>query len=176
MEFFRAANPDVKFYYTIHDGVYTQQYKSDWKEAVPLIAQEGVTIVDWGTLAWDVWNGTAEVVGAAQAYNKNSFIISKAADDGYHPNPLSAYINSLMTYCAITGETAVGQPYSFCTEDMTALERFKRSYYSWDSPFTQEDERETNFVEILSSEADVKGLQMLADKYLKNPFGLNAEE
>ncbi len=174
MAFFREANPDVKFYYVVHDGVYTQRYKPGWKKSIALIEQAGATIIDWGTLAWDVWNGTEEVIGAAQIYNKNSFIVSRVAGDGYHPNPLSAYLNSLMTYCAITGETAVGQPHSFCTEDASALKRFKSSYYKWDDPKTEEDERETNFVEILSSEADVKGLQTLADQYLKRGSKLHS--
>jgi len=175
MDFFREANPDVKFFYTIHDGVYTQNYNAPWKKSIRLIEEAGVTIIDWGTLAWDVWTGVEEVPGAEQPYNKNSFIVSRVEGDGYHPNPLSGYLNTLMTYCAITGETAVGQPYSFCTSEPDMLEKFKRSYYRWDDRNTEEDERKTNFVEILSSEADMKGLQTLADRYLEEDTKVSAE-
>ena len=175
MEVFRAANPDVKFYYAIHDGVYTQEYYPRWKKSIKLIEDAGVTIIDWGTLVWDVWNGTETVPGAELAYNKNSFIVSRTSGDGYHPNPLSGYLNSLMTYCAITGETAVGQPYSFCTSDQKSLDLYKRSYYKWDDKKTVEDETATNFVEILSSEADMKGLQNLVDKYLEEDTKMSSE-
>lgn len=175
MAFFREANPDAKFYYAIHDGVYTQQYYPRWKKSIKLIEDAGVTIIDWGTLVWDVWNGTEEVPGAEQTYNKNSFVVSRTSGDGYHPNPLSGYLNSLMTYCAITGETAVGQPYSFCTSEMKDLELYKRSYYKWDDKKTEEDESATNFVEILSSEADMKGLQTLAQKYLEEDTKMSSE-
>lgn len=175
MEFFRAANPNAKFYYATHDGIYTQEYYPRFKKSLRLIEEAGAKIIDWGTLVWDVWNGTTEVPGAELSYEKNSFVVSRTMGDGYHPNPLSGYLYSLMTYCAITGETAVGQPYSFCTEDAQSLERYKRSYYKWDDSKTEKDESATNFVEILSSAADMKGLQTLAERYLEEPIRMNRD-
>lgn len=164
---FREANPEVRFYYAVHDGVYTQNYPDSWKDSVELIRKEGVKILDWGTLVYDVWNGNVSVPGATLSYNKQSFIISKSLVDGYHPNPLSGYLYSLMAYCAITGETAVGQPYEFCTADMDVLNLYVKRQYTSDIRSTPENEKETNFIQILSSEADMKGLQTLADQYMR---------
>lgn len=179
MDLFRAANPDVKFFYVIHDGVYTGNYPAGWKKSVKLVEQEGAQIVDWGTLVWDVWNGHVDVPGTDTVYNKSSFIVSRNSSDGYHPNLLSGYLSALMTYCAITGETAVGQPNGFYndTEVNTYfdVERFRIGEYWWDDPNTEADERKTNFVEIFESDADMKGLQMLADEYLAKECKLNAE-
>ena len=180
MNVFREANPNVRFYYVIHDGVYANKYSQAWKDSVPLIREEGAVIVDWGTLVWDIISGKAKVPGSEMEYNKNSFIVSNSASDGYHPNLLSGYLSALMTYCAITGETAVGQPYAFCTDGTMEdvyfdMEKYVKSYYKWDDKSTAADERATSFIEIFHSEADMKGLQTLADEYLKQFLGQSAE-
>lgn len=172
MDVFRKVNPDVKFLYVVHDGVYTGSYSNAWKESVKLIEQEGVTIVDWGTLVWDVINGTTAVPGGTQQYNKSSFIVSQNSKDGYHPNLLSGYLSALMTYCAMTGETAVGQTYDFCLDfplddSYFDLKSFSIAYYWWDNPATQTDESKSNLEQIFRSPEDMKGLQMLADEYLE---------
>jgi dienelactone hydrolase len=181
MEIFRQANPDVKFYYVIHNGVYVSNYPKAWRDSVPLIRDAGAVLVDWGSLVWDVIKGNVQVPGAEQEYRKNSFIVSRNSADGYHPNLLSGYLSALMTYCAITGENAVGQPYSFCTDGSIEdyyfdAETFADVYYSWDNPNTEADERATNLVDIFRSAADMKGLQELADQYLADPFHLNQEK
>lgn len=180
MEIFREANPNVQFFYVVHDGVYTGNYSTEWKNSVKLIQEEGAVIIDWGTLVWDVINGDASVPGAEQKYNKSSFIVSTSQSDGYHPNLLSGYLNALMTYCAITGETAVGQPAAFLTDGTMEdyyfdIDTFARVYYKWDDEATEVDESKTNFREVFRSETDMKGLQTLANEYLENPFHLGAE-
>lgn len=171
MDVFREANPEVKFLYVIHDGVYTGNYSQAWRDSVALIEQEGAVIVDWGTLVWDVINGTAAVPGATQSYNKSSFIVSQSAKDGYHPNLLSGYLSALMTYCAITGESAVGQNYDFCinfplNDSYFNLQSFSIAYYWWNDPATEADERKCNIEQVFHSPEDMKGLQQLADEYL----------
>jgi hypothetical protein len=74
-----------------------------------------------------------------------------------------------MVYCAITGESAVGQPYGFA-DDRTIhpefdMETYKTKYYVYE-PFT-------NFVDIYRSESDMNGLQQLIDRYLEMYNGGN---
>lgn len=69
-----------------------------------------------------------------------------------------------MAYCAITGESAVGQEYSFCS-DASIHNEFDfdyniKTYYTYDNATT-------NFPKIFDSKSDMKGLQQLADEYLK---------
>lgn len=167
MELFRAENPDVKFYYGIYTGMYTNE--KSFTEALPQslerIKDLGVTMIDVGTLAYDVINGVTQVPGAEMEYNDHSFLVGT---DNYHQNILSGYLYALMTYCAITGETAVGQPYSFCYDEndeaypagkSLKLETYIEKYYT-------PKEATTNFPEIFASEADMKGLQQLANEYI----------
>jgi len=186
MDLFREANPDVKLFYVVHDGVYVRESQKDeydlFQKAIGLVEAEGATIIDWGTLVWDVISGTTSVPGGKLDYNKNSFIVSRNINDGYHPNPLSGYINALMTYCTITGDSAVGQDYTVCTTEnddygLYNLEKFKGFCYTHDLYGTKEvDERETNYIEIFNSPKDMKGLQKLIDKYITNKAWLNYVE
>lgn len=174
MDIFRAANPNVKFLYVVHNGIYVQNFHAAWKDSVTMIEQQlGVPVVDWGTLVWDVIHKGVNVPNAQLEYTKTSFI----AADGNHPNLLSGYLYALMVYCAITGETTVGQNYAFCTDDQESWlldpERFRQYFYKTDDPITLVDERQTNFIEVFESEVDMKGLQMLAEQYLTQESKLN---
>ena len=205
MQRFRDANPNTKFYYILHDGVYINGYPDAWLESVELIKnaedEDGqpfnATLLDWGTLVLDVANGDVTVPGATQNYNVNTFMVCKNGDR-HHPNILTGYLYALMTYCAITGETAVGQPYDFCYKsfnesgvatgypilnenskysDMFEIQKFISSNYTLqDDPNTEDiDESDTNFDEVLNSPVDMAGLQQLVDRYLSNGNDDNAE-
>ena len=171
MQFFREANPNVEFIYVVHHATYFSTYGPEWREGIALIQNTGVKMIDWGTLYLDIVYGQVEVPGAEHDFNKFSFIISKTASDGYHPNPLIGYLYSLMVYCAITGEKAEGQPYAFMTEgeQLEKWENYKKNSYCFDNPKTEFDERDTNFIDVLSSAADIKGLQTLVDSYMNTP-------
>ncbi len=160
MDLFLKVNPDTKFVFLVHHWAHLQDhsYLTGLKE----LEAVGVIVVDWGALVADVIEGTTEVPGATQTYDKNSFVISKSMDDGFHENLLAGYITAQMTYCALTGTSAVGQDYSFCgNKEIYSgfdFETFKAKQYLFDT--------KTNFIEIFNSESDMRGLQRLIDQYL----------
>ncbi|MBE6596633.1 MAG: hypothetical protein E7641_03085 [Ruminococcaceae bacterium] len=163
-EFFKEANPDVKFILTLSTRAVENSYQ--WLPAVDELKEShGLIVADLGNMVWDIVGGKEQVPGATLSYNKNSFIICKSASDGYHPNLLTGYLTSLFIFSAITGESAVGQPYSFAIDASVNSgfnpTSFKSSYYTYQNPTT-------NFDLILKSEADMKGLQQLVDKYLES--------
>lgn len=165
--FFKQSNPNVKFILTLSTRVVENSYQ--WLSAVDELKESHDLIVsDLGHMVWDIVNGKTEVPGAKLTYNKNSFIICQSASDGYHPNLLTGYLTSLFTYCAITGESAVGQPYSFAisAETNSAFDpiSFISKYYTYENA-------STNFDLILNSEADMRGLQQLVNKYLREQNG-----
>ena len=173
-DIFKEANPDVDIYYIVHDGVYVSGYDTAWLESLELIKELGVTVLDWGTLVWDAANGKTSVPGATLTYQRNTFMVSQKKDR-YHPNILTGYLYALMTYCAITGESAVGQPYGFCYDknheaypisERFDIENYKLSFYTYNDWNTEEDESETNFDQVFASAADMNGLQQLVDTYL----------
>ena len=113
-----------------------------------------------GTFAfiWDVIQGVTKVPSATQEYNKNYFIVSIDRTDGYHTNLISGYINALMTYCSITGESA---------ENKIIPSVWKIT------PTKDVDESKLNYIAIFELKDNMHGLQTLADEYLTNRTCLN---
>lgn len=157
MDLYPSAH--TEFYYLCHSYTY-QAGHSNIKNAFSTLQGKGVEIVNWGQLVYNVWQGTEAVPGATESYDKNTFIVNK--NDTYHENMLSGYITAQMAYCALTGKSAVGQSYAFCTD--TSINSnydpaaFISSYYNTDT---------TNFDDVYASVPDMLGLQQLMDKYLK---------
>ncbi len=164
MNFFKAANPDVKFVClgnasvagvnatdTGYPGIY---------ESYQLLEEKGVLIADWGGLVAGIYYGKFEVPDSTFEYNKHTFVISK---DGFHPSQFSGYLTSLMTYCVITGESAVGQPYDFWNNSNLSLnfdsQKYINKYYTKES---------TNYPEIFASESEMLAIQKLVDWYIEN--------
>ena len=164
---FKVANPNVKFVFLVQSQAHIKNYT--WLPARKMLEQQGVIVVDWGDIVYDIMNGTTKVPGSTMTYNKNSFIIAKSASDGYHPNVLSGYITSLMTYCAITGDIAYGSDYSFVDNknSTSALWNFEKHYSTYYKVGT------SNFREIMYSDTEMKGIQQVIDNYLNNKPFLN---
>lgn len=151
---FKEANPNVKVIFMMHQLPYTRNY--GWVDQVAQLKNIGVTVVDWGGMLHGILQGTETVPGTQQSFDANSFIISKSSSDGYHPNLLTGYITVLMTYCAITGEKAEGQPWEFI--DKVTIEAYKVSHYTYD--------KDTNFDAVLQSKTEMQGFQKLIDQYM----------
>lgn len=160
MRLFREGNPNTRFVFLVHHWAHIADHS--YLVNVKTLEEAGFIVVDWGKLVADVIDGTTAVPGATQTYDNSSFIISKSLEDGFHENMLAGYITAQMTFCAITGESAVGQDYSFCgnpeVHKSFDFEVFKAKQYLFKT--------ETNFIEIFDSESDMRGLQELMDKYL----------
>lgn len=165
MKIFRDNNPDVKFIFPVHVGYYILDGYKEIFDNVPEFEKLGMTIVGWGRLVNDIMKGIVKVPNAKEDYNKNSFIVNQSEKDGFHPNMLAGYITALMTYCAITGESAVGQDYSFCG-DTGASKAFDFKKYC--DRFYTYDGATTNFPEVFASKEDMTGIQQLIDKYIEN--------
>ena len=158
MDFFRQANPNVCFLLLVPQMAAEKQYK--WLKDVDVLKDENVRICNWGGMLHDISQGTTQVPGATLPYTRASFVNTL---DDHHENLLAGYITTLFTYCAITGETAVGLPYDFCDNaelnQLFDLEAFLEKNYPGGV-------HQTNFIEIFRSEADMTGLQQLVDEYL----------
>lgn len=178
-ELFRAVNPDVKFLYAIHPRYYLRGTDNDQAllDATADIESDlSVTVADWGNIISDIISGTAAVENATQTYNQNTFIISKSATDGYHPNMLTGYITTQMIYSIITGEKAEGVDYSFCTDETIhpkfSVDEFLSKYYTYDNISEEGSEAAitgdelTSFPEVFKSPSDMASIQKLIDKYI----------
>ena len=167
MDLFKAANPDVKFLLLVPHATFFRNFK--WKGELQAAADAGITVVNWGGMLDDLSNKRVTIPGSNTQCFQSSFVIGKTEKDGHHQNLLAGYLTAMMTYCAITGESAVGQPYAFA-DDPTIhpnfnMEQFQKDNYIYESF--------TNFVDIYRSETDMLGLQQLADNYLNKFNGGN---
>ncbi|MBR5157738.1 MAG: hypothetical protein IKW59_08235 [Clostridia bacterium] len=172
MEFFRKANPNVKFVcmgpLAAHGINSNDTFYPGITGYYPTLKEKGVIIADWGKIVKDILKGNCTIPGATQSYLRSSFVVK----DNYHPNVLSGYITTLITYCAITGESALAQPYSFYNNtslnsnfnmDNYVANRYTNGY------------KDTNFDKIFASPSDMKGIQMLVDRELKaNEYNIKA--
>ena len=173
MDFFRAANPDVQFAFLVPYAAYgeigkTPTLQKTLLNSLKTLEQEGVTVVDWGGLVMDILHGDVVVPDSANIYEKNTFVIRKSAVDGYHPNQLSGYITTTMLYCALTGDSAMDQPYSFCGD--TSLRKSGMSYFFNFDKFVEKfycyDNATTNYPDVFRSKTDMDGIRTLIDKHL----------
>ena len=160
VDFFRKHNPNVKFLLMVPHMAYDLDFR--WRNDLEDLDPNDFIICNWGGMLNDIVQGTVKVPGATQEYLRSSFVCSITEDDGHHQNLLAGYITTLMAYCAITGESAVGQPYDFASDASINpkfdWELFRSEKYVYDPT--------TNFIEIYNSPEDMKGLQMLVDEYL----------
>ena len=163
MDIFRKENPNVKFFCLVPRFAHTTPLPEILNNLKNLEAM-GVAIVDWPELVSDIIDGNTVIPDSDITYNKNTFIISKSVSDGYHPNMLTGYITALMTYSAVTGEFAKGQPYEFCTDTSVnaefSVDRYLSNYYTY-------GDTSTTFPDVFKSEHDMLEIQKLIDKYLK---------
>lgn len=133
-------------------------------DGMETLKENGYLLVDWGRLVCDIWEKKVEVPNATLEYDKSSFIVNKT--DNFHENMLTGYITAQMCYCVVTGVSALGQDYSFCTDPSVHpsfdVDSHKNNYYNQNS---------TNFDLIFKSPADMQGLQDLMDIYLATSNG-----
>ena len=185
-ETFKEVNPNVEFVYNICDRYYRRANDADkaYTNEIENIATEyNLKIANWGKLVADILSGEAVVENSTEEYTNNTFLVSNSATDGYHPNLLTGYISTQTIYSVLTGESAVGEDCSFCTDaslcaddswgNFFDLEYYLSSYYKYDNISDPESEVKltgddlTNFPEILASKTEMEGIQKLIDKYVK---------
>ena len=178
MDFFKAGNAETKFIVSVPYCCYgvgtSNTLMAGCLNALKTLAEQGVIISDWGGLVADILNKKVQVPNTAFEYTNTTFIVAKSTKDGYHPNLMSGYITTLMTYCAITGATAQAKTYDFCNDsslnakfaepEWFSFQAFKSKYYMFGK---------TNFIDVFSSTSEMKGIQKLVDEHLANKAYMN---
>lgn len=173
MDFFLEGNPNTKFVFLVPQTAFTSTHV--WLPSVKELEENGVIVVDWGKMVQDLIDGNVTAPDATQTFSKFSFVVNKSASDTRHPNILSGYLAAQMTYCAITGESAVGNDWSFWNDTAAntafSLSAYKSTYYAYDKT----NPSNTNFEAIFKSTADMEALHALIDQYLKEKPYLDYE-
>lgn len=162
---FSSVNPDVKILLLGNVGAYgnisTGFEPTEIAALYPALDAKGFKVLDFGKLVTDVIMGKTKVPGSNEVFSHNTFINK----DGQRANLLTGYISTLLVYCTITGESAVGQPYSY-VHDTSLAPTFDIPGYL--TGFYTHGSDATNFDDIFESEYEVRCIQKLIDEYLKN--------
>ena len=173
MNIFKAGNPNTKFvllvpytaYGTIGPG--TPKVAKNTLNNLKTLANQGVIISDWGGLVMDILNKKVTVPNSTLTYSKNTFVVAQKASDGFHPNVLSGYITTVMTYCAITGDEAQGKAYDFCNDPALRPTSSTSVYYNFANYISKYyTVGNTNFDKVFASKTDMQGIQGLIDAHL----------
>lgn len=161
---FAAQNPNVRKVYINHVYSVFKNHGNVLGNLKTLHEQDDVTIVNCGQLAYDIYTGKVSVPGGSLTYPDRYTFVNHTSSDYYHPNPLMGYIMTQMTYCALTGDTAVFPDYASLVKGCSfgsgsvSYGNYYTKYYTTPAalPFTT----------VLDNAAEMQGIQQLIPSYI----------
>jgi len=160
---FKTLNPNVKLYYINHIYSVYKEHDNVLGNLKTLHDQMGVTIVNCGQLAYDLYKGKVKATVSSSYPNGHYDFTNHTSSDTYHPNPLMGYIMTQMVYCAITGESAEGEDYLTLVKNCkyagggVSYEDYYGKYYT---------HGDSSFREILNNRQEMAGIQKLIPQYI----------
>ena len=161
---FRSVNPDVKVFYINHIYSVFKEHDNILRQLQKLHDTEGVTIINCGQLAYDIYNNKVQVPGGSIKYADKYTFCNHVGSDAHHPNPLMGYIMTQMVYCALTGESAVGTDYLGLVKDC----KFGKESTSYDNYYAKfyETAAAVPFTTVMENADEMKGIQQLIPQYI----------
>lgn len=161
----KMANPDVKCFYINHIYSVYKNHSKVLSQLKNLHDKDGVTIINCGQLAYDIYTGKVKVPGGSMTYSDRYTFCNHTSSDTYHPNPLMGYIMAQMCYCALTGKDADFAGYSDMVKNSTygaggsvSYDKYYSKYYTTPA--------EHPFMDVIDNAAEIKGIQMLIPSYI----------
>lgn len=161
---FTSVNPQAKLVYINHVYSVYKNHHHVLDGLRRLHDELGVTIVNCGQLAYDIYTGKVQVPGGSISYSDRYTFCNHTAKDTYHPNPLMGYIMAQMLYCALSGDSAEGFDYSALVKGCF----FGDGTVSYDDYFDRfyPDGAALPFTEVLDNENEMRGIQKLIPEYV----------
>lgn len=160
---FTSVNPNVKLVYINH--IYSV-YKGHTNILTQLekLHKAGVTIVNCGQLAYDIYTGAVAVPGGSVKYKDRYTFCNHNGSDTHHPNPLMGYIMTQMLYVAVSGDNAADPDWN------NLIKKCKYSsspipyndYYSTYYPTPAE----VPYMTVIDNAAEMNGIQQLIPQYI----------
>jgi len=164
--FLRATkvNPNVKLMYVNHIYSVYKSHTNVTGKLKTLHDSLGVTIINCGQLAYDIYKGNVSVPGGSLSYSDRYTFCNHTESDTYHPNPLMGYIMTSMVYCAITGEKMDNKPYYALLQNC----KYASGSVSFDSYYSKyyTTPAALPFTTVVNNSAEMKGIQKLIPQYI----------
>lgn len=161
----KKSNPNVKCFYINHIYSVYKNHTKVTSQLKNLHDKEGVTIVNCGQLAYDIYTGNVKVPGGSMAYSDRYTFCNHTSSDTYHPNPLMGYIMAQMCYCALTGRAADFADYSKMVKNSTYGAGGSVSYGDYYSKYYTVP-ADHPFMDVIDNESEIKGIQKLIPNYI----------
>lgn len=158
-------NPDAKKYYINHVYTVFNKHSNILNNLKTLHETDGVTIINCGQLAYDIYTGAVKVPGGSKVYKDRYTFVNHTSSDTHHPNPLMGYIMTQMAFCALSGEDPYYADYlnliKSCKYSSTGQLAYD-SYYSkfYTTPAT------LPFMDVIDDPVEMKGIQQLIPQYI----------
>lgn len=161
----KAANPDVKCYYINHIYSVYKGHTNVTSQLKNLHDRDGVTIINCGQLAYDIYTGKVKVPGGNMTYSDRYTFCNHTSSDYYHPNPLMGYIMAQMCYCALTGKDADYPDYAKMVKASTYGAKGAVTYDSYYSKYYTTAAAHP-FMDVIDNAAEMRGIQKLIPGYI----------
>lgn len=161
---FRSVNPDVKVFYINHIYSVFKEHDNILSQLRKLHDKDGVTIINCGQLAYDIYTKKVQIPGGSVNYADKYTFCNHIGSDSHHPNPLMGYIMTQMMYCALTGEPAEGTDYL----NLLKSSKFGKESVSYDDYYAKyyETAAAVPFTSVVENAAEMKGIQQLIPQYI----------
>lgn len=156
--------PNAKKVYINHVYSVYKGHSNILNSLKTLHEQDGVTIVNCGQLAYDIYTGKVKVPGGNMTYSDRYTFCNHKDSDTHHPNPLMGYIMTQMTFCALTGMDANYADYSSLIKGCnyaagsTTYANYYNTYYTTAAAHP--------FMNVVDNDAEMKGIQQLIPQYI----------
>ncbi len=160
---FSSVNPNVKLLYVNHIYSVYKDHKNILSQLKKL-HDAGVTIVNCGQLAYDLYTGAVAVPGGSVTYKDRYTFCNHTGSDTHHPNPLMGYIMTQMLYCAISGDIEPDADWNnlihSCKYSSNPIpyDDYYSAYYTTPA--------EVPFMTVIDNAEEMKGIQKLIPDYI----------
>lgn len=160
---FTSVNPDVKLVYINHIYSVYKDHKNILSQLRKL-CDAGVTVINCGQLAYDIYTGAVKIPGSEIAYKDRYTFCNHTGSDTHHPNPLMGYIMTRMLYCALSGDKSIDEGWL----DLVKSCKYSSSPIPYDEYYAKyyTTPAAVPYMTVLESGTDMKGIQELIPGYI----------
>lgn len=161
---FRDVNPGVRCFYVNHIYSVFKNHRNILDNLKKLHDEAGVTIINCGQMAYDIYTGALELPGGRLHFVDRYTFVNHLPKDGHHPNPLMGYIMTQMCRCALTGKSvSCRNPKAMMEECRYAggnaeYSEYYLKYYSEPAALP--------FTDVVASRRDLRAIERLIPLYI----------
>lgn len=160
---FTSVNKNVKLIYINHIYSVYKDHQNILSQ-LKRLHEQGVTIINCGQLAYDIYTGAVKVPGGTVEYKDRYTFCNHTGSDTHHPNPLMGYIMTQMLYNALSGDNTPDNNW----KDLIKSCKYSSSPIPYDNYYAKyyTTPADVPYMTIIENDIEMKGIQELIPKYI----------